>query len=184
VAVLTWDTLTFYDKSGHPLPSINDPAHPGRNFANPTNTETIFAAVVKKLDQNLKLNPKAQHDPSFLFEAGEIGDARVIFDNFRNRWVVLATAKNNHPNTKDIALVTSQRRTKFLLAVSRDEDPRDGFRTFGLDATPDDGACGKNSDDSPCPGSRFTPGNAADLSFDRRIENPLHPDHRRRPWAT
>jgi len=162
VAVLTWDTLTFYDKSGHPLPSIFDPTHPGRNFANPTNTETIFAAVVKKLDQNLKLNPKAQHDPSFLFEAGEIGDARVVFDNFRNRWVVLATAKNNHPNTTDIALLTSQRRTKLLLAVSRDEDPRDGFRTFGLDATPDDGACGKNSDDSPCPGSRFTPGNAAD----------------------
>ena len=162
VAVLTWDTLTFYDKSGHPLPSINDPSHPGKNFANPTNTETIFAAVVKQLDLNLKLNSKAQHDPSFLFEAGEIGDARVIFDNFRNRWVVLATAKNNHPNTTDIALVTSQRRTKFLLAVSRDEDPRDGFRTFGLDATPDDGACGKNSDDSPCPGSRFTPGNAAD----------------------
>jgi hypothetical protein len=39
VAVLTWDTLTFYDKSGHPLPSINDPTHPGKNFANPTNTE-------------------------------------------------------------------------------------------------------------------------------------------------
>jgi hypothetical protein len=162
VAVLTWDTLTFYDKSGNPLPSINDPAHPGRNFANPTSTEAIFARVVKQLDANLKLNAKAQHDPSFLFEAGEIGDARVIFDNFRNRWVVLATAKNNHPTTKDFALLTSQRRTKLLLAVSRDEDPRDGFRTFGLDATPDDGACGKNSDDSPCPGSRFTPGNAAD----------------------
>ena len=28
IAVLTWDTLTFYDKSGNPLPSINDPAHP------------------------------------------------------------------------------------------------------------------------------------------------------------
>jgi hypothetical protein len=108
------------------------------------------------------LNSKAKNDPSFLFEAGEVGDARVIFDNFRNRWVVLATAKNNHPNTKDFALLTSQRRTKFLLAVSRDEDPRKGFRTLGFNATPDDGACGKNSDDSPCPGSRFTPGNAAD----------------------
>jgi len=117
---------------------------------------------VKKLDENLNLNAKAQNDPSFLFEAGEIGDARIIFDNFRNLWVVLATAKNNHPKTKDFALLTSQRRTKFLLAVSRDEDPRHGFRTFGLNATPDDGACGKNSDDSPCPGSRFTPGNAAD----------------------
>jgi len=162
LAVLTWDTLTFYDKSGRPLPSVNDPTHPERNFANPTNTETIFAAVVKKLDENLNLNAKAQNDPSFLFEAGEIGDARIIFDNFRNLWVVLATAKNNHPKTKDFALLTSQRRTKFLLAVSRDEDPRHGFRTFGLNATPDDGACGKNSDDSPCPGSRFTPGNAAD----------------------
>ena len=162
VAVLTWDLLTFYDKSGNPLPSISDPVHPGRNFANPTNTETIFAGVLKQLDANLKLDPKAQHDPSFLFEAGEIGDARVIFDNFRDRWVVLATAKNNHPNTTDPALIASQRRTKLLLAVSRDEDPRDGFRTFGLDATPDDGACGKVSDASPCPGSRFTPGNAAD----------------------
>jgi hypothetical protein len=160
VAVLTWNILTFYDKSGNPLPSINDPVHPARNFANPTSTETIFAGVVKQLDANLKLDPKAQHDPSFLFEAGDVGDARVIFDNFRNRWVVLATAKNNHPTTKDVALMVSQRRTKFLLAVSRDEDPRDGFRTFGLDATPDDGACGKVSDASPCPGSRFTPGNA------------------------
>jgi hypothetical protein len=86
----------------------------------------------------------------------------VIFDNFRQRWVVLATAKNNHPTTKDLALLTSQRRTKFLLAISHDEDPRHGFRTYGFNATPNDGACAKNSDDSPCPGSHFTPGNAAD----------------------
>jgi len=155
IAVLTWDTLAFYDKNGNLLPSTE-------HFTNPTNTETIFAKVVKALDQNLHLNSKAKNDPTFLFEAGEVGDARVIFDNFRNRWVVLATAKNNHPNTKDFALLTSQRRTKFLLAVSRDEDPRKGFHTLGFNATPDDGACGKNSDDSPCPGSHFTPGNAAD----------------------
>jgi hypothetical protein len=163
IAVLTWDTLTFYDKSGNPLPSINDPAHPGKNFVNPTSTEIIFAGVVKLLDENLKLNSATHGDPSFLFQPdGEVGDARVIFDNFRNRWVVLATAKNNHPDTKDFALLTSQRRTKLLLAISRDEDPRHGFRTYGFNATPNDGACGKNSDDSPCPGSHFTPGNAAD----------------------
>ncbi len=163
IAVLSWDTLTFYDKSGNPLPSINDPAHPGKNFINPTRTEIIFANLVKVLDENLKLNPKAQGDPSFLFQPdGEVGDARVIFDNFRNRWVVLATAKNNHPDTKDFALLTSQRRTKLLLAISRDEDPRHGFRTYGMAATPNDGACSKNSDDSPCPGSHFTPGDAAD----------------------
>jgi hypothetical protein len=163
IAVLTWDTLTFYDKSGNPLPSINDPARPGKNFVNPTSTEIIFAKLVKILDQNLKLNSKAQGDPSFLFQPdGEVGDARVIFDNFRNRWVVLATAKNNHPDTKDFALLTSQRRTKLLLAISRDEDPRHGFHTYGMDATPNDGACAKNSDDSPCPGSHFTPGDAAD----------------------
>ena len=163
IAVLTWDTLTFYDKSGNPLPSINDPAHPGKNFANPTNTETIFANVVKIMDQNLKLNKKAQGDPSFLFQPdGEVGDARVIFDNFRNRWVVLASAKNNHPDTKDFALLTSQRRTKLLLAISRDEDPRHGFFTYGFNADPNDGACAKDSDASPCPGSHFTPGNGAD----------------------
>jgi hypothetical protein len=163
IAVLTWDTLTFYDKSGNPLPSINDPAHPGKNFANPTNTETIFAKVVKIMDDNLKLNKKAEGDPSFLFQPdGEVGDARVIFDNFRNRWVVLASAKNNHPDTKDFALLTSQRRTKLLLAISRDEDPRHGFRTYGFNADPNDGACAKDSDASPCPGTHFTPGNGSD----------------------
>jgi hypothetical protein len=163
IAVLTWDTLTFYDKSGNPLPSINDPQHPENNFANPTSTEVIFAKLVRKMDQNLKLSPKTHGDPSFLFQPdGEVGDARVIFDNFRNRWVVLASAKNNHPDTTDIHLLTSQRRTKLLLAISRDEDPRHGFRTYGFNADPDDGACGKDSDASPCPGSHFTPGNGSD----------------------
>ena len=163
VAVLTWDTLTFYEKNGTPLPPLNDPAQFKNVFFNPTSTEVLFAKLVQRLDENLKLNSQVENDPSFRFSPdGEIGDARVIFDNFRNRWVVLATAKNNHPKTKDVSLIASQRRTKFLLAVSRDEDPRHGFRTFGFGATPDDGACAKNSDDSPCPGSRFTPGNAAD----------------------
>jgi hypothetical protein len=163
VAVLTWDTLTFYEKNGTPLPPLDDPAQLKNAFINPTSTEILFAKLVQILDQNLKLNSKVENDPSFRFSPdGEIGDARVIFDNFRDRWVVLATAKNNHPKTSDVSLIASQRRTKFLLAVSLDEDPRHGFRTFGLNATPDDGACAKNSDDSPCPGSRFTPGNAAD----------------------
>lgn len=161
VAVLTWNTLAFYDKSGNLLTA--DPAHPKQAFINPTSTAIIFAGVVKLLDDRLHLNPITHNDPSFLFQPdGEVGDARVIFDNFRNRWVVLATAKNNHPHTTDFRLLTSQRRTKFLLAISRDEDPRHGFRAYGFNADPNDGACDKETDDSPCPGSHFTPGNGAD----------------------
>ena len=154
VAVLTWGTLAFYDKAGRLLPSTD-------NFANPTDMQALFAHTVKALDQNMKLAPPAQEDPRFLFANGDVGDARVTFDNFRKRWVVLATAKN----TKGVPaspLKHSQRRNEFLLAVSKDEDPAKGFRTFHYHATPDDGACAATTDDEPCPGSQFTPGNAAD----------------------
>jgi hypothetical protein len=164
VAVLTWDTLAFYDKSGALLPST-------AKFANPTNTETLFANAVKKLDAQLILSPQTHGSTDFLFTSGQVGDARLAFDNFRKRWVVVATAKNNgfdedrkgaSGKTWSFAMITSQRRTKFLLAVSKDEDPAKGWRTFSFNATPDDGACGSTSDSSPCPGSHFTPGNAGD----------------------
>src|SRR6266542_3926389 len=72
VAVLTWDTIAYYDKSGALLPST-----PG--FPNPTNTETLFAPLVTWLDQNANLNPAVAGDPSFLFANGQVGDARIAF---------------------------------------------------------------------------------------------------------
>ena len=62
-------------------------------------------------------------------QAGEIGDARVVFDHFRDRRVVLATAGRPSDST-GVALVASQRRTSFCWRC-RATRPRDGFRTFG-----------------------------------------------------
>lgn len=155
VAVLTWDTLAFYDKSGALA----------TGFPNPTSTETIFAGLLPTIDASLHLNSQAAGNPNFLMENGQVGDARVAFDNFRKRWVVAATAKNNSSNLKNTVstrLRLSQRRTKFLLAISKTEDPAQGFHTYFFNGTPNDGACDSTSDSSPCPGSSFTPGNAGD----------------------
>ncbi len=156
VGVLTWDTLVFYDKSGTLLPSTP-------TFPNPTNTETLFGPLVQVLDANLNLNPKVA-GPAFLFANGQVGDARLEFDKFRKRWVVLASAKNNGSLTGAFStlLIRSQRRTKLLLAVSIDEDPSHGFYTYWFNATPDDGACNALTDSSPCPGSNFRPGDGSD----------------------
>ena len=159
VGVLSWDQLAFFDKAGTLLPSTP-------NFPNPTNTETVFAPLVQWLDQSvINLNPQVVGNPDFMFggPSGQVGDARIEFDTYRKRWVILGTAKNPAPSAKyPLALRASQRRTMFLLAVSNDEDPSHGFTTWAFAATPNDGACTKIDDSSPCPNSAFTPGNAGD----------------------
>ena len=156
VAVLTWDTIAYYDKSGALLPST-----PG--FPNPTNTETLFGPLVTWLDQNANLNPAVAGDPSFLFANGQVGDARIAFDPQRERFLILGTAKNNasHPLVSE-ELGRSQRRTKFIFAISKTSDPHAGFFTYAFNGTPNDGACDSDSDSAPCPGSDFTPGDAGD----------------------
>ena len=155
IGVLTWDNLAFYDKSGQLLPATP-------SFPNPTNTETLFAPIVQILDANIKLDPSVAGNPDFHFANGQRGDARLEFDPFRKRWVILATAKNNPKTTATYpqSLLISQRRTKFMLAVSLDEDPSHGFNVYTYNADPDDGACGNLVD--PCPGTNYTPGNGSD----------------------
>jgi hypothetical protein len=158
VAVLNWDKLAFYDKAGVLLPATP-------SFRNPTDTETIFNPVAELLDKKLNLNPAIPDDDRKTFKLangnGKVGDARVAFDPHRNRFIVVATAKNSRA-VGDPHLVISQRRTKFLLAVSITENPADGFMTWGGNGTPDDGACDSDSDAAPCPGTDFVPGDAGD----------------------
>ncbi len=160
LGVLTWDQLAFYDKSGNLLPAKN-------GFPNPTNTETIFARLVNQLDNVINLAPEAQGDSRLLFANGQVGDARLQFDSFRKRWVVLATAKNNqatqaqYTNFYPNGLQWAMQRTQLLLAVSNDEDPAHGFRTFAFDGTPGDGACAYSTEQT-CPGFLFTPGTWGD----------------------
>src|SRR5258706_1034731 len=156
VAVLTWDIIAYYDKSGALLPST-----PG--FPNPTNTETLFGPLVTWLDQNANLNPAVAGDPTFLFANGQVGDARIAFDPQRERFLILGTAKNNASHgLVSPELGRSQRRTKFIFGISKTSDPHAGFFTYAFNVTPNDGACDSDSDSAPCPGSDFTPGAAGD----------------------
>ena len=76
-------------------------------------------------------------------------------------------------------LVKTQRRTKFLLAVSRDEDPSKGFNTYFFNASPDDGACSWLIE-LQCPNSQFIPGYASDYPSvgvsDTHYLLTVHPD--------
>jgi hypothetical protein len=154
VGVLTWDQIAFYDKSGTLLPAT-------AAFPNPTNTETLFGPMVDSLDQDLNLAPAAASDPSFLLKnGGNVGDARIAFDPQRHRFLIAGTAKNAGQPVGTLS--RSQRRTKFLFAISRTADPADGWSIYAFNGTPNDGACGSTSDAHPCPNSSFTPGDAGD----------------------
>jgi len=156
VGVLLWDTLGWYDKSGTLLPSTP-------TFPNPTSTETLFKPLVDWLDSTANLNPSVAGDSTFLFANGQVGDARIAWDPQRKRFLILGTAKNGgpHPSATKAESV-SQRRTKFIFAISKTSDPHDGFNTWAFNATPNDGACNSKSDAAPCPGSSFIPGDAGD----------------------
>ena len=94
-------------------------------------------------------------------------DMRVIYDDFRDRFWVVASARN--PNWKKESATLKQRiarRSKVALAVSRTSDPRDGFYLYWWNAVIDDGACatlGSAPGPPPaCPNSTYQPGDAAD----------------------
>lgn len=94
-------------------------------------------------------------------------DMRVIYDDFRDRFWVVATARN--PNWKKETATLKQRiarRSKVALAVSRTADPRDGFYLYWWNGVIDDGACATlGSPPGPpaaCPNSTYQPGDASD----------------------
>ncbi|MDQ2920483.1 MAG: hypothetical protein M3R52_02530, partial [Acidobacteriota bacterium] len=175
VAVLTWGTLVFYDKSGKPLPSTP-------TFLNPTNIQTLFADLLPAINRRAHLNPLVASIPEFQMDQGQWGDARIVFDATRKRWVIVGTVKNKVDDKAPFPafLRLSQRRTKILFAISRDEDPAKGFFTYFTNGTPDDGAC-DSIVEQPCPNTSFTPGNAGDypsvgVSHDRYLVT-LHVSH-------
>jgi hypothetical protein len=178
VAVLTWSTLVFYDKSGAALPSTGD-------FPNPTDMPTLFANVLPAADASLNLNPAVAGNPNYKMcptpgNCPQVGDARIVFDAIHNRWVVVATAKNAKSGDPS-------RRTKFLLAVSLSEDPSKGFYVYFFNATPNDGACNSMNTSTTCPNSAFTPGNAGDYPSvgvsDKHYMFTVHADHPGGSWA-
>ena len=94
-------------------------------------------------------------------------DMRVTYDDFRDRFWIVASARN--PNWKLESATKKERisrRSKVALAVSRTSDPRDGFYLYWWNAVIDEGACTTlGSPPGPpaaCPNSTYQPGDAAD----------------------
>jgi hypothetical protein len=96
-------------------------------------------------------------------------DSRVVFDDFRKRFWILSVVRN-HSGGYFKGLVGQQKvghRDVFLVAVSVDEDPRDGWWVYVFPSTLDLGACntlGSGPQAPPqCPGTVFRPGDGVDF---------------------
>jgi CARDB len=192
VVVTSYNQVWFFTKAGTPL-TYND--H-GQKIANPIPATTLFSDLWNTGAPNF--TPKAQSINSFLnlpsgskcnvdapfptgsqtswslsgpsaFCLNDFYDMRAVYDDFRDRFWIIAVARN--PLWKRLSGTPANhvsRRTKVLLAVSVDGDPRDGFYEYWWNGVVDDGACtslakGASGDTKVCgSGQTYQPGDAAD----------------------
>lgn len=180
----TYNKIWFLTKSGKLLTTDRF----GNPIANPVPTGQFFApfydpADPHNIDTALNLPAGLKCDPT-IFPFGsltsaqkaatadcldDIYDLRVIFDGFRKRFWILTSARNDFAGAYLKLSDPKQRvgrRNRLFLAVSVDEDPRDGWYMYPLWADIDDGACTSiGNDPGPppmCPGSNYRPGDASD----------------------
>lgn len=138
--------IAVYEKTGKLLGP-----KPGDIFPNPFSIWSLFSKV--KADIDPQLNYPKGLPPGFASNSGiaEYGDVRIMFDSYRKRFWIYAQAKNLPPWKKDIDAQTIidfpsvklARRNKAAVAVSKTEDPRDGFFTYWWNETIHNGDCNK-----------------------------------------
>lgn len=192
IVVTNGTVIRFLTKAGDPL----DQNPNGTPFPATINAAEFFKWFFNPNDPNnmntwLNLPPGLQCDPAIypwgswaspwgggVAEADKpkvanclhtIYDARVIYDDFRDRfWIVASVRNGGHSSYMDLAdpVQRSGRRDFLLVAVSSSGDPRGGWWMYPFPSTLDTGACNDiGSDPGPppiCPGSRYRPGDAAD----------------------
>lgn len=183
LVVTTNRTIRYYDKAGTLVTSDVD----GAPFTAKLPVASIFGAFFSprkgnpmntglNLPGNLKCDPgidvlgaTAAQKPKVKDCISDVYDARVIFDSFRKRFWLVAQARNNSAGYYEGLRSRAEhvgRRDKQLIAVSRSEDPRDGWYIYWTESTLDDGACnaiGSSPGPAPmCPNSTYRPGDAAD----------------------
>ncbi len=158
--------LATKDKYGNPLNYPITAAQLFQPLWDPPGRNT------KSINSYLKLPSGVPCDVNDPFASGTFClndwyDMRVIYDDFRDRFWIVASARN--PNWKLASATMKQRisrRSKVALAVSRTSDPRDGFYLYWWNAVIDEGACttlGSPPGPPPtCPNSSYQPGDAAD----------------------
>jgi hypothetical protein len=189
LVVTTGGTITFYAKDGTLLTDGNGNAI--QPFAASLFFQPFFdPADPKNLNTGLNLPKGLKCDPTVSSFDGdpntpglqplskkqtaatrdclrEVYDSRVIFDDFRKRfWIVSAARNDTASHYQDLADQASRvgRRTRQLVAVSLDADPRNGWYMYSWNGEVDDGACNTIPVTVPvvCPGTQYIPGDAAD----------------------
>src|SRR5437868_119139 len=144
--------IALYDKAGSPIVS-----KPGSQFPNPFSIDSLFASVQKDINAGLQI--PSGLPPGFNMSLTKYGDVRVMFDSYRKRFWIYAMAKNVLPWTSnykkedgggvypDVPQLIQYpalkliRRDKAAVAVSKTEDPRDGFYTYWWNETIHNGEC-------------------------------------------
>jgi hypothetical protein len=183
LVVTTNRTIRYYDKSGTPVSADVE----GAPFSAKLDVASIFGAFFSPrkgnpMNTGLNLPGNLKCDPGInaLLATGaqkakvadcikDVYDTRVIFDSFRERFWLVAQARNDTAGHYESLSSTAEhvgRRDKQLIAVSRSEDPREGWYVYWTESTLDDGACnaiGSSPGPAPmCPNSTYRPGDAAD----------------------
>jgi len=108
--------------------------------------------------------------PSTAFCLDTWYDVKLIYDEYRDRFWIVALARNE--NSRDgefdntgqkhtMAAEIAARRSKVVLAVSKTSDFFDGFYMYWWNGVIDDGACNDPSVEI-CPASWYMPGESAD----------------------
>ena len=166
--VVTLGSLVlYYSKDGSALAqvSVKDLFKPLWNPANPGSINFHL-----NLPSNTPCNPVALDSASRIFCVDSFYDARVVYDSYNERFWITALARNSASRSSELISTTiphtleeqyAARRSKLLVAVSKSQDPRDGWGQWYWDAVIDDGACSDTTVDV-CPGAFYMPGEAAD----------------------
>jgi hypothetical protein len=178
VVVTSYDTIRFYKKDGTPVTHVdNDSSKP----ALPLYVKDIFKplwdpAVSPNINDSLNLPPQAPcfrsfpEDDYIVIDGDKFYnycltrfayDSRVLYDEFRDRFVIVAHAFN--PSSKcryNPKAIFDARRNKLLVAYSNSPDPTDGsgWKIYYFDAVPGEGCT-----TAACQAAwNYHPGDAAD----------------------
>jgi hypothetical protein len=136
VLICDQKSIAVYDKTGMLLP-LSGP--------NPFSAANLFAKA--RADMSAHMNYPASLPVDFLnHSTPDYGDVRILFDSYRKRFWIYAQAKVSSPFGPDTILDQDVRvslRSKAAVAVSKSENPSDGFLTYWWNETVHNGECNK-----------------------------------------
>ncbi|MES2772534.1 MAG: hypothetical protein V4722_00025 [Bacteroidota bacterium] len=121
LVMTNYDDIGFYDKNGALL------ARKAGGLETHLNADVFFAAFFDPINDLLGLSRKGAE-----YQINEFYDLRVIYDDNSRRFIIVSAARNqlwiNSDNIPDNKEPFARRLVAF--AVSKTEDPRDGFYQY------------------------------------------------------